>query len=1230
MTTQFIHLRLRTEYSLIDSIVSIKPLIAATKAANMPAVGITDHCNFYGLIKFYSAAQSNGIKPIVGADFWIRNVSDDDKPSMICLLAMNHTGYRNIIDLISRAYQKGQYHGSPYINREWISECSEGVIALSGGRQGDIGMALIGGREEEASQLLSGWQQDFPNRFYLELQRTGRENEEAYIVDAVHLAAKHQVPVVATNDVRFLSEDDFEVHEARVCIGEGRTLDDPRRERRYSEQQYFRSQEEMVELFHDIPQAINNTVEIAKRCSVDIELGNYYLPDYPIPDDFENDPFFKEHIPYATLADAAKQAMRDKWQGREDSAEYRAMVETNIFFQKLSYEGMYARLAIIFSVKQIEKGTAEYQEAMALYTERLQYELTIIMQMGFPGYFLIVMDFIQWAKDHDIPVGPGRGSGAGSLVAYSLKITNLDPLEYDLLFERFLNPERVSMPDFDIDFCMDERDQVINYVAETYGRDAVSQIITFGTMAAKAVVRDVTRIQDKPFMLGDKLSKMIPMDVGITLQKAYDQEEVLREHLANDADANEVWEMSLRLEGITRNVGKHAGGVVIAPTKLTDFSPLYCDETGKGLVTQYDKNDVESAGLVKFDFLGLRTLTIIDWAVTMVNAKRAKLGEEPVDIDLIDLEDQATFQFLQTAETTAVFQLESRGMKDLVKRLRPDNIEDMTALVALFRPGPLQSGMVDDFINRKHGRAEVAYPDAKYQHEKLKPILEPTYGVIVYQEQVMQIAQELAGYTLGSADLLRRAMGKKKPEEMAKQREVFQNGAAEQGVDPELAIKIFDLVEKFAGYGFNKSHSAAYAVVSYQTAWLKTHYPAEFMAATMSSDMDKTDKVVTFIEECRAMELNLLPPDVNRGEYQFTVDEDNNIIYGLGAIKGLGEGPVAGIIEARKAGPFSDIFDFCSRVDPQKINKRALEALVRSGAFDAIGPQIPLVMPDQASPANDLDKARAVLMVAVPEAVKTAEQNQANKNAGIVDLFGDVMPSNDDDSDVYQEFIHTHRWTMKERLNSEKDTLGLYLTGHPIDEYEQEIKHLVSQRIANLTPEKKAKKIAGLVVAMRVMKTKKGDTMGFITLDDRTGRIEVAVFADTYNNYRDKLIKDALLIVEGQVSHDDYSGGLKMRADKIVALEEARNRSLSAICLHWQSQQLATNNQQRLAAILEPYRVLPEAEQQGCELKVNYQRADSAAQIRFSSEWRVNPSDELMIQLRENYGAENLVLEYER
>jgi len=1218
MSKQFVHLRLHTEFSLIDSTVRIKPLITKTADMGMPAIGVSDQCNFYGLIKFYSAAQKAGVKPIIGADFWVKDHLKEGGSSAVSLFAMNHTGYRNIIILISKAFQEGQYQGVPYIQRSWISEYNEGVIALSGGRHGDIGVFLVGGHQREAQERLAAWQKDFPGRFYLELQRTGRENEEEYLHAAVQLSAQQQVPVVATNDVRFLSSDDYDAHESRVCIGEGRALDDPRRERRYSEQQYLRSPEEMIELFSDIPEAIENTVEIAKRCSVDIELGNYYLPDYPIPDNFSEDPFFAQHISYATLEEVASTAMVEKWSGRETSNEYVTMLETNVFFQKISYEGLYERLETI-----LDKSDADYEAKLQPYIERLKFELNIIMHMGFPGYFLIVMDFIQWAKDHAIPVGPGRGSGAGSLVAYAQKITDLDPLEYDLLFERFLNPERVSMPDFDIDFCMDNRDQVIGYVADTYGRDAVSQIITFGTMAAKAVVRDVARVQGKSYGLADKLSKLIPMDVGITLQKAYDQEETLKEFVDSDEEAQEIWEMSLRLEGITRNVGKHAGGVVIAPTKLTDFSPLFCDETGKGLVTQYDKNDVESAGLVKFDFLGLRTLTIIDWAVKMVNTRRSLSQDEPLDIAFIPLDDMATFKMLKTAETTAVFQLESRGMKDLIKRLQPDDIEDLTALVALFRPGPLQSGMVDDFINRKHGRAEVAYPDAKYQHDKLKPILAPTYGVIVYQEQVMQIAQELAGYTLGGADMLRRAMGKKKPEEMAKQRAVFEAGAKSEGIDPDLAIKIFDLVEKFAGYGFNKSHSAAYAVVSYQTAWLKTHYPAQFMAATMSSDMDKTDKVVTFVEECRSMKLTLLPPDVNQGEFQFTVDSDDHIIYGLGAIKGLGEGPVDNIIAARQQGPFKDLFDFCARVDSRKVNKRALEALVRSGSFDTIGPE-------GSQPDRDLDQTRAMLMAALSEAVKTAEQQQANANAGMVDLFGDVMPGYcESGEDPYHHFYSTRRWSMKERLNGENDTIGLYLTGHPIDEYEQEVKHLVSSRISHLVADKKSIKIAGLVIAMRVMKTKRGDTMGFITLDDRTGRMEVAVFADTYNEYREKLVKDALLIVEGQVSNDDYSGGLKMRADKVTHLEEARQDQLCSITIDWNAQDTLSTPQQ-LVSLLEHYRVPDYSEKRGCDIVIDYQRVDAKASLLLGQDWRVIPVDELLQKLRDHYGNNALRLSYDR
>ncbi len=695
----------------------------------------------------------------------------------------------------------------------------------------------------------------------------------------------------------------------------------------------------------------------------------------------------------------------------------------------------------------LPKDTPDYAAKRKVYDDRLNFELDIIIQMGFPGYFLIVMDFIRWAKNNGVPVGPGRGSGAGSLVAYVLHITNLDPLLYDLLFERFLNPERVSMPDFDVDFCMDGRDRVIEYVANAYGRTAVSQIITFGTMAAKAVVRDVARVQGKAYGLADRLSKMIPFEVGMTLSKAFEAEEALRDFLAADEEAAEIWAMALKLEGITRGTGKHAGGVVIAPTKLTDFSPISCDEEGAGLVTQFDKDDVEAAGLVKFDFLGLRTLTIIKWALENINRDRAKVGEPPLDIDFIPLDDKPTYQMLQRAETTAVFQLESRGMKELIKKLKPDCLEDLIALVALFRPGPLQSGMVDDFINRKHGRAELAYPHSDYQYEGLKPVLAPTYGIILYQEQVMQIAQVMAGYTLGQADMLRRAMGKKQPEEMAKQRDGFVDGCTANGIDPHLAANIFDLVEKFAGYGFNKSHSAAYGLVSYQTAWLKQHYPPQFMAAVLSADMDNTDKVVILVEECRNMKLRIMAPDVNQSEYKFTVNAEGHVVYGLGAIKGVGEGPVEAIVAARGERPFTDLFDFCARMDLKRINKRTLDALLRSGALDRLGPYFSEQFDEYQA---GIDRNRAVLLAAMDEAIQTADQAARNRESGHMDLFGEMFA--EEDVDLYAQYRNARELSLKERLKGEKETLGLYLTGHPIDEYEGEVRRFARQRIIDLRP----------------------------------------------------------------------------------------------------------------------------------------------------------------------------------
>ena len=1166
MTVPFVHLRLHSEYSLVDGLVKLKSLVSTTAERGMPALALTDEANLFGLVKFYKAAQGAGLKPIIGSDLWLHNPHDDAHPYRITLLAMNEEGYRNLTELISRGWTDGQRQGRAILDKQWVLDQSAGLIALSGGREGEIGRHLLSENEREATILLEEWQRAFPDRFYLELIRTGRPLEESCVHQSVKLAIETGTPVVATNDVRFLERDDFWAHETRVAIGEGKALDDPRRERRYTEEQYLKSPEEMAELFADIPEALENSVMIAERCSVDVRLGEIFLPEFGIPEGMTQDEFFR----------------------------------------KVSHDGLTDRLDFLFPAERYPRDGEEYQAIDQRYRERLDFELNIIIQMGFPGYFLIVMDFIQWAKDNDVPVGPGRGSGAGSLVAYAQKITDLDPIGYDLLFERFLNPERVSMPDFDVDFCMEKRDKVIDYVADRYGRNAVSQIVTFGTMAAKAVVRDVARAQGKPYSLGDKLSKLIPFEVGMTLDKAIEQEAALKEFIDSDEEAEEIWEMALKLEGTTRGTGKHAGGVVIAPTKLTDFSPLLCDEDGSGLMVQFDKNDIEDAGLVKFDFLGLRTLTIIDWALEMVDKVREANDQGPLNIDAIPLDDGKTFEMLKRAETTAVFQLESRGMKELIKRLLPDSLDDMIALVALFRPGPLQSGMVDDFINRKHGRAEVSYPHPDYQHELLKPVLAPTYGIILYQEQVMQIAQVMAGYTLGQADMLRRAMGKKKPEEMAKQRAGFMEGCAANGIDKDLAGNIFDLVEKFAGYGFNKSHSAAYALVSYQTAWLKGHYPGPFMAAVMSTEMDNLDKVVPLIEECRHLKLTVTPPDVNVGGYKFTVDTDGRVVYGLGAIRGVGEGPIGAIVDARQeGGAFTDLFDFCKRIDPKRMNKRTLEALIRSGALDNLGPN------------------RAVLAAAMEDALKAAAQNHANQNLGMLDMFGEAFTADEEAVDVYAEYRHVREWTDRERLSGEKDTLGLYLTGHPIDEYERELKRFVSTRISDLKPSRDPQRVAGLVVAMRTMKSKRGDTMAFITLDDRTGRIEASLFGELFEQLRGQIAADEVVIVEGEVSNDDFSGGLKLRGKDVTPMVAARMRFGQAVELALDAKQLNGRLVESLRASLSPFR-----DEAGLPVRLQYRHPDAVGWLELADEWKVAPSDDLLLTLRDVQGQVGVQLRY--
>ncbi|WP_040725214.1 DNA polymerase III subunit alpha [Thiomicrorhabdus sp. Kp2] len=1145
--TQFVHLHVHSEYSVVDSTLGIKPLISLIKGCEQPAMALTDQNNLFALVKYYGAAMGAGIKPIIGADVLIEDESAE--VSKVVLLCQNPQGYLNLSHIISQSYLHNQklYKNNmqALIKREWLAEFNDGLIVLSGGREGDIGQALLAEKPNLVASRMKWWLTHFEDRFYIELVRTKRENEEAYIAQAVDVAIRYEVPVVATNDVRFAKPEDFEAHEVRTCIHDGYVLEDQNRPKRYSEEQYFKTTEEMVELFSDIPEAISNTVEVAKRCSLDLTLGTYFLPDFPVPEGMTMDEFFVEE----------------------------------------SHKGLDERLAFLFGHLSKEEFAKKHEE----YYARIKFELDIILQMGFPGYFLIVADFIQWGKNQLIPVGPGRGSGAGSLVAYALKITDLDPIQYDLLFERFLNPERVSMPDFDVDFCMDRRDEVIDYVSRHYGRDHVSQIVTYGTMAAKAVVRDVGRVLGLGYGVVDGIAKLIPNELGIKLAEALEKEEELQNKYDNDDDARQLLELALKLEGTVRNTGKHAGGVVIGPKPLDHFCPVLCEPDGSSVVTQLDKNDVEYAGLVKFDFLGLRTLTIIDWALQSINGHK-KPGEEGfVDIARIPLDDQPTFDLIQTGKTTGVFQLESSGMQSLIVKLRPDCFEDIIALVALFRPGPLESGMVDNFIARKHGREKVSYPDAQWQHESLKETLSPTYGVILYQEQVMQIAQILAGYTLGGADMLRRAMGKKKPEEMAKQRSVFQEGAIKNGVDGELAMKIFDLVEKFAGYGFNKSHSAAYALVSYQSAWLKTHYPAEFMAAQISSDMDNTEKVVHMVNECYAMGLSVLQPNINTGQIHFKPYGERTVNYGLGGIKGVGEAALEGVIEERETnGAYTDLFDFCLRAG-KKANKRVIEALVRSGAFD------------------ELHDNRNAMLESIPMALKQAEQQHKNDEVGQNDLFGDMLSVEESGE---SKLLDVAEMPEKLRLAGEKETLGLYITGHPIDLYQQELATLVPNKLASLRPEKwKKVSAAGLVVELRNKTTKSGSRMGFMALDDKTARLEVVMRPAVYEAIKDNIKTDMVVMVHGEVSEDTFNGGIKLDAEQVVSLAEARVEKARAIKLtvNTNGRELSLNKVSELQLLLGAYQT-----ENGLPLVVDYTNEFATVQMKTSSEKQFFPDDDLI------------------
>lgn len=1128
----FIHLHVHSEYSLSDGLLRISDLIKTVKAMGMHSVAITDQSNLFAMIKFYRAAEAAGIKPILGADVWIR--SEDPLPHRIILLCENNEGFQGLMSLLSRAYTEGMNpERVPEIHLDWLLGQKEGLIVLAKDQDSNIARHLQKGQFEAAVTKTKAWLQWFPDSFFLEITRVGRLEEAQYSDHLLRLAQITDCPLVASNAVRFLNTEDFEAHETRVCIHQGVTLMDEHRPRIYTDQQYLRSPEAMQALFSDLPEVLQNSVEIALRCNVTLTLGQAVLPNYPIPE--------QETIE-SYLSAMANQGLEKR--GRQ-------------------YEWL-----------SIPKP----------YQDRLNTELKVINDMGFAGYFLIVADFIRWAKTNGVPVGPGRGSGVGSLVAYALTITDLDPLPYDLLFERFLNPERVSMPDFDIDFCMDGRDRVIDYVAQKYGRQAVSQIITYGTMAAKAVIRDVGRAMGVPYGVADKIAKLVPMELGITLEKALTDEPLLKERYDQDDDVRALMDMAKKLEGITRNAGKHAGGVVIAPNRLTDFTPLYCDADGS-LLTQLDKNDVELAGLVKFDFLGLRTLTIIDWALQSLN----------LQIETIPLTDPKTFQLLQSGQTTAVFQLESRGLKDLIRRLQPDTFEDIIALVALYRPGPLQSGMVDDFVDRKRGRAPIEYP-----HPDLEPVLKSTYGIILYQEQVMQIAQILAGYTLGGADLLRRAMGKKKPEEMAKQRVIFLAGALEKGIDQDKASHIFDLMEKFAGYGFNKSHAAGYALITYQTAWLKTHFPAHFMAAVLSSDMNHIDKVTLSLEETQRMGLTVLPPDIQVSEARFVPQNEKSIRYGLGAIKGLGGAAIAQILEARACEPFKDLWDFCRRVDGQKVTKRALEALIKCGALDSF------------------DNNRANLMGNIEIAVQAAEQIKASQQQGQTDLFmedfsASVPQYTDGKSNLPS-------WSEEQRLFAEKETLGHYLSGHPITVHRATLASLGVTPLKALKPDRQHRyRLAGFLMNFRTMQTRRGSRIGIATLDDQSARQDIILFNELFQAHRQELEVDKMLLFEAQVSEDAFSGGLKVTAQRIFRLPQAQAIWLKSITL-----QIPMNKASIVTELLRPYVNTTVGQ---TDLWIDYEHPQATVRLKISRQIHFTDT-QIFRQLRLLCGEDALQLSY--
>ena len=1173
--SNFIHLRSSSNLSVTHGLPSIKQYAKSASAMGYKAFGLMDDMNMFGFVKAYKTMPGSGVKPILGTDLLIHE--DGVSSYRVGVICQNEKGYKNLCKLVSRAYEEGYVDGIPHVKREWIQELSEGLIGLSGGVHGDVGKCLLNDKNQHAERRAQWWSQVFDGKFFIELQRVGRDEDEYYVNAAVKMAEDLGLPVVATNDVQFEKQSDFIAHKIRNAIPEKVTLQKYQStdilESRYTPHQYLKTEEEMVSLWDDVPTATSNTVAIAQMCTFDIELGKNYLPAFPT-------------------------------EGDMPEAEY---------LEKVTREGLEARLELI-----LDKDDPDYAEKRKEYDDRLDFELKIINEMGFPGYFLIVAEFIQWSKDNDIPVGPGRGSGAGSLVAYALKITDLDPIHFDLLFERFLNPERVSMPDFDVDFCKDGRDKVIKHVADKYGHKAVSQIVTFGTMSTKAVIGDVARVLGKPFTFSLGLRKKVPDQLGITLSECLEDETFRLEYEVNP-EAREVIDEALKLEGAVRGTGMHAGGVVIAPGQLTDFSATMSDEDGSGFVTQYDKNDVEDVGLVKFDFLGLKTLTVTNRALKDINKRRESEGKEPVNIDLIDLNDKHVFdKILGAAKTTAVFQLESAGMKELIHRLKPTTFDDIIALVALYRPGPMQAGMVDTYVECKNGIRAV-----ELLHKDLGDVLGNTYGVLIYQEQVMQTAQVLAGYTLGGADMLRRAMGKKKPEEMEKQRGIFVDGCVSQGYDAKEAGGIFDSIEKFAGYGFNKSHSAAYALVSYQTAWLKTYYPEEFMSSVLTQDQNDLEKVVFFVNECKDMGIKVLPPDINTSTERFTSTKEGEINFSMTAVKGLGMKQVENILREREEnGPFEDLYDFILRTNA---NKKTIVAGINAGLFDSFGF-------NRATLLASYEDIQAIGKK-LKERAKRIEKKTGNSDAQM-DIFGDAL------EEKYAGYTITDDIPLSEVLSGERATLGMYISGHPLNEYENEIKHVITGKLSEMMElqvddgdgqneqgeivkrrrRDKSAFIVGVIVSADFKKTSRGDNMAILMIDDGTSQVETAILGEDFDRLRHMMRPDELICIEGNLRWKESIEKFSLGSRKARSMDEMRAEKVSHIKLNLANELNTENTVNHIKEIAR------NASRGPCKIEI--QRGDSETSGILPHSFSMTLKESNINSLREYLGRDNVRVVY--